>query len=306
MKKLNSILVSLLVPLLFLTFPIQLAEANPVGLFQGLPSITIQRDGSVTPQTDNIWQEGNIYYLTQNLSQSYRLIINCSNIIFDGQGHVINGSKRVLWGDQWLDSQCEGITIENVKNVTIKNVIIIGFYEPSICIDHCSNIKISNVQTDAKPTIAIDISGCIWIEESNSNTISHCITGLRLMSGSNNVFYENTLFLSIHSSNNSFFKNNIIIHYGSTGFKYPIIGGSSINSWDDGSIGNYWSDYIGQKVYEIDENNIDHYPLTQKVDIPLNTSPSSTVPELSLLAIIPLLFCLFPIAIFLRHQKTSK
>lgn len=84
------------------------------------------------------------------------------------------------------------------------------------------------------------------------------------------------------------------------------------NLWDNGSVGNYWGDYNGQKVYEINENNIDHYPLTEKAAIPLilppsfTSSPSFTSPDLSLLVIISLLFCLFPIAIFICRRKIRK
>lgn len=308
MKKASIVQVSLLVSIIVFTLSTQLAEANPVGLFQGLPSITIQNDGSVTPQTQYIKQQGNIYYLTENLTQNYMLVINCSNIVFDGQGHIINGSKRFLWGDRWIDSQCKGITLENVKNVTIRNVIINGFYEPSIYIAHCSNIKISNVQTDAKPTLVVDIDGCIWIEESNSNTISKCITGLRLESGSNNRVFENTIYLSIQASNNFFYKNNINVYYASNGFRFPIIGDGTINSWDNGAIGNYWSDFKGSDSYIIDENNIDHFPLTQSVDIPIIT-PTLTdkidelIPQSTILVIVVVPFSVIILTALSKHRK---
>jgi len=41
----------------------------------------------------------------------------------------------------------------------------------------------------------------------------------------------------------------------------------SANFWDNGKEGNYWSDYNGQGSYVIDENNVDHHPLTSPVDI---------------------------------------
>lgn len=51
----------------------------------------------------------------------------------------------------------------------------------------------------------------------------------------------------------------------------------AINAWDDGSEGNYWSDYkgldengdgIGGNPYIIDENNRDNYPLLTPRSIP--------------------------------------
>jgi hypothetical protein len=54
------------------------------------------------------------------------------------------------------------------------------------------------------------------------------------------------------------------------------------NTWDDGSKGNYWSDYltkypmaveidgtgVGNTSYFIDATNIDHYPLMNQTIIP--------------------------------------
>ena len=34
--------------------------------------------------------------------------------------------------------------------------------------------------------------------------------------------------------------------------------------WDNGLVGNYWSDYKGQGTYVIAENNVDNYPLMER------------------------------------------
>jgi hypothetical protein len=256
---------------------IDVGDANPVGILQGLPSITIESDGSVNPQTEYIYQNGNIYYLTKNLSQNYRLVINCSNIVFDGQGNIINGSKRFLWRNDWVDSYCIGITLDNVKNVTVRDVIVIGFYESSIKITKCSSVTILRVQTDAKPSV--DPFGSIWLEESCDNTISNCNTGIRLISGSNNHFIRNTVYLNIDSSLNFFYQNNINVYYyhdwKNNIHRGKIIGGGSSNTWDNGIEGNYWSDYngadvnndgIGDTLYTIDEQEVDRYPLIKPIN----------------------------------------
>jgi parallel beta-helix repeat protein len=284
-----------------------LAEAEQlVGL------ITIQGDGSVVPQTDYIKQEGNVYYLTQSLS-SHRLDINCSNIVLDGQGYTINGSNHFVLGGN-------GITLDSINNVTIKDVIVVGYYEPSIHITNCSGVNISRVQTDAKPTIVVDISGCIWLEQSGNNAISNSLTGIRLQSGSNNKIFNNSLYLDTLSSGNFYYNNNMYVHYASNGFRFPIIGDGSINSWDNGSIGNYWSDYNGSGVYVIDENNIDHYPLTNPVDINAQTPTSTPTPTpflpprnpphlelldyLLLISVILAVIIAVSVLFFRRHRKT--
>ena len=66
------------------------------------------------------------------------------------------------------------------------------------------------------------------------------------------------------SSNNAIFHNNFINN------TEPLSGTHSVDSWDNGVEGNYWSDYygtdanwdgIGDTPYSIDINNKDNYPL---------------------------------------------
>lgn len=61
--------------------------------------------------------------------------------------------------------------------------------------------------------------------------------------------------------------------------------------WDNGKVGNYWSDYhskyhnateieasgVGKTPYVLDENNVDHYPLMQQVDISKASPSTSTL-----------------------------
>ena len=300
----------LLVLLLVFSLSIKLTKANPVRL------ITIQSDGSVVPQTEYVKQEGNVYYLTQSLSP-VRLVINCSNIVFDGQGYTINGSEYFVLGGN-------GITLENVNNVTIRDVIVVSFYEPSIYLSNCSDVTILRVQTDAKAGLVVDISGSIYLEESNDNKIINCDTGVRVQSGSSNTIYGNNVTLLINSSNNLIYFNNINVNYYVDYYgkekPYPIVQmGASFNRWDNGTYGNYWSSYNGQGVYELDGNNIDHHPLTQRVDVPsIISTPTATpylpprnAPHLELIdyllpiSVIMAIIIVLSLLLYRRHRKTA-
>jgi hypothetical protein len=181
MKRTKIVLGFLLVLALGLSLSVNLSEAEQL---DGL--ITIQSDGSVVPQTEYIKQEGNVYYLTQNLS-AHRLDIYCSNIVLDGQGYTINGSNYYVFGGK-------GITLENINNVTIRDVMVVGYFEPSISLSNCSNITILRVHTDEKPDIIGDISDCIYLDgNSNGNIISNCVGGVRVQSGSGNTITATTL-----------------------------------------------------------------------------------------------------------------
>jgi hypothetical protein len=243
---------------------VEVARANPVGiLMQTLPTITIQRDGSVVPQTECIKQEGNVYSLTDNMTKKFVVVINCNNIVFDGQGHYINGSMDFVYvQDVKYGYYCNGIKLEEVTDVTIKDIAIFGFGKPSINISQCSRVSILASKLDS-----------ITIEQSNNATISECETDLTLKSGSSNTIFRNNLSLNVQSSNNLIFQNNIVRT------QYPIIGWGYTNSWDNGALGNYWSDYSGNTPYIINANNKDNYPLIAPIDITAELPTPSPTPN---------------------------
>jgi hypothetical protein len=76
------------------------------------------------------------------------------------------------------------------------------------------------------------------------------------------------------SPHNEFYHNNFINN------TQQVSSQNLTNAWDDGSMGNYWSDYqtkyptatpvgnIWDTPYVIDANNTDHYPLVNQYVIP--------------------------------------
>jgi parallel beta-helix repeat protein len=106
------------------------------------------------------------------------------------------------------------------------------------------------------------------------NTALNSASGVHLDTYSHeNRIYENTIENSTgwgiyfgSSSNNTFYQNNLL------GNPSQVVGDSSVNLWDNGSQGNYWSDYngtdanhdgIGDTAYAINANNSDRYPLME-------------------------------------------
>jgi parallel beta-helix repeat protein len=88
--------------------------------------------------------------------------------------------------------------------------------------------------------------------------------------GSGNMVYNNNLFENSHNANIEHrYSHNV------TG----VVNGTTIVAWDNGTVGNYWSDYTGGGNHVIDENNIDHYPLNQPVD--LHVMSSTDIPDYS-------------------------
>jgi hypothetical protein len=152
----------------------------------------------------------------------------------------------------------------------------------SISLYLCSDCLVTNIDISS---LTIQLTDC------DNNTITKCNARLFLLNSKNNqVLMNNITRLSVQKSlNNSFSQNNILCQY------FPLK--STLNStdhWDNGFLGNYWSDYyaryarfnvkeiantgIGNHPYTIDKDNTDNHPLMYPFDIEKGTIsfPSST------------------------------
>ena len=122
----------------------------------------------------------------------------------------------------------------------------------------------------------------------------------------NNNFINNRIgvfapvfdFTAPYPFDNKVYNNNLIDNQENAIIQYnnSLTGNfSDFVSWDNGYVGNYWSDFesrysnasqvdslgIGNTPYVIDANNIDHYPLMNQVDItaPVPTPPIAPSPS---------------------------
>jgi len=224
-----------------------------------LPELTINSDGSITgPEFIN--RTGNVYTLTADI-EGYAVVIERSNIVFDGAEHSINTTE----------GENAGLKLTDVKGVTVKNLEVFSRYT-SIYLYYSSNCLLTNVKTNYRIYLT---DGC------NSNTITKsnvAILHVGLTRGAiNNLIIKNNILqeLAVSGSDNIFSQNNILFNY--TPGTYI----TSTDHWDNGSLGNYWSDYltmypdasevgntgIGDAPYVIDAYNVDNYPLMYPYDI---------------------------------------
>jgi hypothetical protein len=285
MKK-TALASCMLVLLLVVMFQFSsLAEAN---FFEYLPSITIKNDGTVEPITGYINQTGNTYALTGNIYKKYAVVIQCSNIVFDGAGHIIDGSYAK--GVPYLNG---GLSLEGVTNVTIKNMSVV----PGIGLSNCSECTISNVMSGIGLNNGTSnvVTECnleyLSLGENNQVTKSN-ITSLAL--GKNNIVTENniTQLRVWHSAGNTVYNNTIYRPFFYNEFyddvDFEMLATLEKNHWE----GNFWGDYstrypnaseigdsgIGDIAYVIDANNIDNYPLMAPYVIPHSPLPTPLPP----------------------------
>jgi hypothetical protein len=262
---------------------VNFVSANPAPVApEGAPpvqKITINSDGSITPQTTFISQDGNTYTLTSDIAE-YTIHILCSNIVFDGNNHVIRITTPGLHSP---------IFLFEVANVTLKNIEAISQDDRTINLYYSSYCQLINIRANQK----IDLG------EGGGNVITRCTAALSLKSGSNMIFKNNIVGseLVVVGSSNTFYLNNILLNAESLVMSTvdPIV-----NFWDNGTVGNYWSDYasrysnaseirqtgIGDTPYVMSQSvepslvypdrpsgtyvlndNIDHYPLMYPYDI---------------------------------------
>ncbi|MGA2386075.1 MAG: hypothetical protein ABSG33_06045 [Candidatus Bathyarchaeia archaeon] len=248
-----------------------------------LPTILIQPDGAVSPASEPIQRSGNTYTFTGNVYGAIDILR--SNVVLDGAGYTLSGSFSGNSTDIWvvgtgpnpntLDYYTIGVDLGNksVDGVTIENLNVENF----------------------------SIGMYVWTRNNtvDGNAISGCIVGL-LMSGSNSTITGNyltgnieALFFGFNAPSgqfppdmvvydNAFVKNNVQIS-GCQCKAYNL--SETPHYWDNGKVGNYWSNYngtssnhdgIGTTPYVIDVLDEDRFPLMQipvKPPVPASKQP---------------------------------
>jgi parallel beta-helix repeat protein len=271
-------------------------------------TITIGADGSVNPSISSIQQSSNTYFLTTDIAGN--ITVQKSNIVLDGNGYK-------------ADSVAIGLDITTgISNVTVKNFIIDGTsgftYNPGhfnffgILLYNGSNVLLTNnsIINTNHPGVYVSTVGINIVGGGSNKVIGNNVEnnsdGLSFSDTQDNVVTENNVTANhgwlleftwgisfFDASNNLIFNNNFNDNYDQYHGNYAQVGSEdSINMWDDGKMGNYWSDYngtdangdgIGDTPYEVDSKNTDRYPLIN----PSNISEylqKTTPPKIALLS----------------------
>ena len=242
--------------------------------------ITIEADGSITPSSAPIQQEGDTYTVMAYFQGN--VLIKRSNIVFNGAGHSLQGF-------------C--IKLLKVTNATIMDMNIRGLPQGSrygIIVEDSTDCRVIN-NTISDVWSFYGLNGIsyegIHVSGGSSNVFTENLLvnnsiGFEFQSSENNLIFKNSIVYIKHgvnsniigisfnnAENNTVFQNNFKTDYGGLADSYE-----SLNTWDNGvDIGNYWNGYNSNGTYVIDNNNIDHYPLSNPVDIYEKPNPTLTL-----------------------------
>ncbi len=273
------------------------------------PGIFIRSDGSIEPSSAPIQRNGNLYVFTDDIHTD-GISIQKEGITLDGAGHTLmgpyNGSK-MQWSigggpDQTPPNETFSMGIDFANNlvsgVTIKNLNIKNF--------SIGTYLWTPNNTLARSAVSENIVGILL--SGNDNTI----TGNYIANNENGVYFGSNqpgnVPTGVVLSGNQF-ENNIQQLSGCVCVDFNVT--EAKHTWDNGSRGNYWSDYngtdadsdgIGDTPYVIDVLNEDRYPLMQSPASPPTVAPNINV----IVAAVALSATVAVVAILVFRRKKKK
>ena len=281
--------------------------------------------------------------------------IRASNTILITENSILNNdfgiemsSAGSVISSNVITNNRRGISIDGADNLTISgNIIANNSFGVSLNLVsnvdiYCNNITGSlgfdRVENRYK-------SGIVFNGYCNNSLVHDNIIG----QNSNGIDLTNILLVGATSNinlpqgyGNLIYRNNFLnnTYNGNVEHSYPWldayqelknlykdvtsnINGTAIVSWDNGTVGNYWSDYqikypnatevdasgIGDTVYVIDENNVDYHPLMHQVKITVDEQPpmqSSRIHILSIVAVVIILIVLISLIIIKKKKLINK
>lgn len=263
-KKFVILLVLLLMlSIVFVSFPHSELKAQTITIY-------IMADGNVEG-TDNIQREGNVYTFTTDAVIDGDIVVQKSNILIDGNGHMLQNARLVISG---------------LNNITVKNVHIKDTYYGT----HGISVGISGI--DVKNSSFITIMN----NTVTGTTFYSNEAGIRIIGGNSNVIVGNTLShnqkgLTISNTVDfeTFIPIEVLVYdnnfYNDFDVEFSLMSGSNIpNStirFDNGTRGNFWYKYngtdtdgdgIGDTPYIISSSVyffVDDYPLMKPYGNPI-------------------------------------
>ena len=256
-------------------------------------------------------------YYAESYPSGCRIIGN--NIVDNGEGIRSQRSDLFISGNNITRNQGGGITGWNTENIIITgNNIAENGYGINIGISRNITVSGNNISNNRRG-LNLVYYGPYFVY---GNNITKNDWGIRFAEGCNNaIVYGNNItqnsvgvvLLNFPNSGdvavsgvgnivfgNVFIDNSEQVLPNEIEFENIRMGssGTDIVLWDNGTMGNYWSDYTGtdnngdgiaDTAYKIDENNRDNYPIMEPIIIP--EFPSWAILPLLIAATLLIIIC---------------
>jgi parallel beta-helix repeat protein len=266
--------------------------------------ITINANGDIAPSNAAIKRSGNTYTITADLRSP--IIIEENSIIINGGNHTLQGPGQNQ-NSIAVSLTAANVTVENMR-ITNWNVGILGVWN--------NNTITNNEFTNNYQSIVVYDDDYVVRHNaiSNSATALFIDTGAYQQQGDNNLITQNQIInnseafditnsngttittnnvmnndfilaLARNTLNSILYKNNFINNSQvldisvSTIFPMNIVPFSPAGQWDNGAVGNYWSDYLTTypQATEIAHSGIGNTPYVINDTLPYTFSSSSYV-----------------------------
>ena len=233
--------------------------------------------------------------------------------VFNSSNNVISNNSIVSYAS--LDGcQNNGLDLSNSFNNTVSRNNVVGSWigislgSTNNCVVSGNSVTLSCTgiglfASDANQVSGNNVFGTV--EAISAGDYPDSGTGITIYDKADyNQVYGNTITNNgngmdvwFGSSNNTIYDNNFEKNqFGQVNLSSESGAG---NFWDNGTVGNYWSDYHGQGTYVIDQNNVDYHPLTHPTLI-------STVLPIATIAPVVVAVVIVALVVALMFQKRLK
>ena len=254
---------------------------------QSSQTITIHANGEITLSDAAIKRGGNTYTITVDLSSS--IIVEANNVIIDGANHTLQGPS-INENSIALNLTAANVTVENM-HITNWNVGILGAWNNNTITNNefTNNYEGIVIYGDdyvvrqnsiSNSTTALFIDGGAFRPQGDNNLITQNqiidnseafdITNSNgtAITGNNIANNELILVLATNTWHSTLYYNNFTnnkqvldIPFGGPTVE-GIVPFSPAGQWGNGTVGNYWSDYITRypNATEIDHTGVGNTP----------------------------------------------
>ncbi len=217
-------------------------------------------------------------------NSQYGIYVSSSNIIVSGNKITGNGYSGIIADDSTnvtiSGNSITGNGVNENDGVEVRGGLYLRWYGPFYV--HGNNIagnKGYGIQLGENCHNATIYDNSIERNRIGINLLNFVIESEATI-GVGNIVYQNNL---VDNSQQAVVEKTY--GYGGNPEPYTLVNSTDIVSWDNSTVGNYWSDYkqkypnasevgttgLWDTPYVIDENNTDHYPLMRPLEI-FNTS----------------------------------